>query len=172
MAISQAIAHQRKGCADRDCPAVACLAVGSKLYCAACSGTAVKMCAGCRATHYCCRACQKKDWHRHRNDCRKVSVTVRAFSGQGTHLENLSLFTSVGELEALVLPWAYQQLPPTVKEARHMSFFDIDLVYDGNMLDNPSVTLADIGVIDGDELLSACRLDEPPPLAFPSDSDE
>ena len=172
MATSQASAHQRKGRAGRDCPAMACPAIGSKLYCAASSGTALKICAGCYATHYCCRACQKKDWHRHRNDCLKVCVTVRVLSGAGKQFDNLPLRTSVEDLKALVLPWAFQQLPTIMKEAHHINVFDIDLLYDGKMLDNPWATLADIGVTDGDELQSVGRIEEPPPLVSSSDYDD
>ena len=186
MATSHASAHQRKGRAGRDCPAMACPAIGSKLYCAACSGTALKICAGCYAAHYCCRACQKKDWHRHRNDCLKVCVIVRVLSGAGKQFDNLPLRTSVEDLKALVLPWAFQQLASSpaafqqqlsssfqqLPEAHHINVFDIDLLYDGKMLDNPRATLADIGVTDGDELQSIGRIDEPPPLLSSSDYDD
>ena len=164
MAISQASAYQHQGQAGRDCPAMACSAEGSKLDCAACSRPARWTCAGCYATHYCCRACQKKDWKRHRNDCLKVCITVRTLSGEGKQFDNLPLRTSIGDLQALVRPWAYQQLPTIMKEEHHINVFDMDLLYEDKMLDDPLATLADIGVTDGDELLSVSRIDELPEL--------
>jgi hypothetical protein len=71
----------------------------------------------------------------------------------------------------MVFPWALEQLPVIMKEAPDIDLFDIDLLHDDRMLDNPCATLADIGVKDGDQLFWVGRIDEVPPLMFSSDSD-
>lgn len=39
---------------------------------AGCSNKGVKKCSKCRATYYCCKACQKTHWKKHKKECYKM----------------------------------------------------------------------------------------------------
>ena len=62
--------------APRTDPATAGAAAANadKKKCAAagCSNKGVKKCSTCRATYYCCKACQKTHWKKHKKECYKM----------------------------------------------------------------------------------------------------
>jgi hypothetical protein len=62
--------------APRTDPATAGAAAANadKKTCAAagCSNKGVKKCSTCRATYYCCKACQKTHWKKHKKECYKM----------------------------------------------------------------------------------------------------
>jgi hypothetical protein len=41
--------------------------------CIVCNSKQTKRCAGCKSIHYCCRHCQKLDWHRHKLSCSRYT---------------------------------------------------------------------------------------------------
>ena len=62
------------------------------------STVSLKTCARCAEASYCSKACQREDWPKHKERCKKVSskVSVRktldAVSGEGQHTESLKSF--------------------------------------------------------------------------------
>lgn len=60
--------------APRTDPATAGAAAANAKTCAAagCSNKGVKKCSKCRATYYCCKACQTAHWKKHKKECYKM----------------------------------------------------------------------------------------------------
>ena len=57
--------------------------------CSRCCKEAMKVCVGCGEAFYCGRRCQKKDWHIHRTDCKKISIVVKTRGGESLAVKDL-----------------------------------------------------------------------------------
>ena len=139
-------------------------------FCTRCSKTANKVCEGCREAHYCSRRCQKKDWHIHRNDCKKISIVVTTATGETLALQNLPLRTSVHDIRKKVHRWACAMMAGTRIEILHDDDFSFDLKYADRILFNRSITLAKLMIKDGEELTLIGWCEGPPPLIDSSSS--
>ncbi len=64
---SAAAASTERATIERAGPAPHCA-------CPGCTNIAVYQCSACRAVHYCCQACQKRDWPSHKVACKSTST--------------------------------------------------------------------------------------------------
>ena len=136
-------------------------------YDSALTGKQAKVCTGCRGVYYCDRACQKKDWSRHRQVCTQVKfihLTVRKLSGcaSGPHRCNDS--DSVADLRAAVEGWVL------AGETNEM-ILDFKFAYNGCVLRDLD-TWRKAAVPDGAEIAVILYEDPLPPLRASSSSDE
>ena len=138
--------------------------------CTRCSKQAKKVCEECREALYCCRRCQKKDWHIHRNDCKKISIVVKTKGGESLPVSDLPLRTSLHDIRKKVYGWACAMMPSDKNDNLYDQDFEFNFMYCDRIIFKESTTLSKLRMKDGEELIVVAECERPPPLIDSSSS--
>ena len=138
--------------------------------CSRCWKQALKVCVGCGEAFYCGRRCQKKDWHIHRNDCKKISIVVKTRGGESLAVKDLPLRTSLHGIKKKVYGWARAMMLFDKNDNLHDQDFAFDFMYCNRIIFKENTSLSKLGMKDGEELMVVADLEKPPQLLDSSSS--
>ena len=121
--------------------------------CTRCSKQTKKVCEGCGKAFYCGRRCQKKDWHIHRNVCKKISIVVKTKGGESLPVSDLPLRTSLHDIRKKVYSWARAMMLSDTNDNLHDQVFEFDFMYCDRIIFKENTTLSKLRMKDGEELI-------------------